>query len=147
MYDRSIAPSEKQVMRIFVRAVPAVICGDMLKKIRGKSWTQDAKEAYSNRILDLIEVHAPGLLDRILDKVVQSPLDLEALNLNLVQGDNNAGSMQFSQFYSGCPFAEITGHRTPILGLYFCRASTWPGGGTNPGSGEFVTRQILEDYP
>ena len=144
-YDPSLAPAGKQVMRIFVRAVPAVIRGDVAGTIRGETWTEAVKRAYADRVLDLIEAHAPGLRDRILGMAIQSPLDLEAENPNLVHGDNNAGSMQFGQFYGGRPFGGMTDHRTPIPGLYLCGAATWPGGGSSPASGSFAVQQILED--
>ena len=144
-YDPTIAPAGKQVMRVFVRAVPAVIRSDAAGTIRGDTWTEAVKGAFADRVLDRIEEYAPGLRDRILCKTIQSPLDLEAMNPNLVDGDNNAGSMQIGQFYGGRPFTGTTDHRLPIDALYLCGAATWPGGGSNPVSGEIVAQQIRED--
>ena len=76
---------------------------------------------------------------------VQSPLDIEAANPNLVGGDNNAGSMHLNQLFGNRPFPGSRDHRSGIAGLYLCGASTWPGGGSNPGSGLFVAEQVVED--
>lgn len=145
LHDPSIAPGGHHVLRIFVRAVPAEIRGDAGRMIQGQTWTEEVKESFADHVLDLVEEHAPGIRDKILAKVIQSPLDLEELNPNLVDGDNNAGSMQLAQFYWGRPFPGSTDQRMPISGLYMCGAATWPGGGTNPGSGVFVAQEILAD--
>jgi len=144
VYDTSRAPEGKHVLWIMVRAVPAVIRGDVAGKIRGSEWTNDVKEAFADRVLALIEHHAPRLREQILGKKIISPTDLENLNPNLVGGDLNAGSQHLSQFYGQRPF--VGGSRTPINGLYLCGASTWPGGGCNPGSGVIVAKQLLETH-
>jgi len=144
VYDPSRAPEGKHVMWIMVRAVPAVIQGDVAGKIRGSEWTRDVKEAFADRVLQLIERHAPGLREQILGKKIISPTDLEILNPNLVGGDLDAGSEHLSQFYGQRPF--LGGSRMPINGLYMCGASTWPGGGCNPASGILVADQLLKAH-
>lgn len=144
VYDPSRAPEGKHVLWVMVRAVPAVIASDAAGKIAGPDWTEDVKEAFAERVLRLIEGHAPGLRKQILAKKLISPTDLETLNPNLVGGDLNAGSQHLSQFYGQRPFLD--GTRNPINGLYLCGASTWPGGGCNPGSGVFVAQQLLKAH-
>ena len=143
IYDPSRAPDGKHVLWVMVRAVPAVIRGDAAGRIEGRSWTHEVKEAFADRVLDLIEIYAPGLRNKILAKAVHSPIDLESLNPNLVGGDPCAGSQHLGQFYGHRPFAGYGGHRTPIPGLYLCGASTWPGGGANPGSGMLLAQMLL----
>lgn len=72
-YDPSRAPAGKHVLWIMVRAVPYVIRGDVLGRIHGPHWTDDAKEAFADRVLEVIEGHAPGFLGKILAKAVISP--------------------------------------------------------------------------
>src|SRR5262249_60469509 len=93
------APAGKHVLWVMVRAVPAVIRGDLAGTIRGPDWTPAVKEAFANRVLAVLESHAPGLRGKILGRAVHSPTDLERLNPNLAGGDLNAGSQHLSQFY------------------------------------------------
>jgi phytoene dehydrogenase-like protein len=127
-----------------VRCVPAVIKGDAAGRIEGRAWTRDVKEAFADRVIDLIESYAPGLRDKILARAIHGPDDLEALNPNLVGGDLNAGSCHLDQFYGQRPFTHYARHRMPIPGLYMCGASTWPGPGAGPGSGALLARQLLD---
>ena len=143
IYDPSRAPAGKHTLWVMVRAVPAVIRGDAVGKIQGETWTPEVKEAFADRVLDMIDGYAPGLHDRILARAVYSPLDLERLNPNMVGGDLNAGSQHLSQFYGHRPFPGYANYRMPIPGLYMCGASTWPGGGANPASGVFLAQQLL----
>lgn len=145
IYDPSRAPAGKHVLWIMVRCVPAVIRGDAAGKIEGRAWTREVKEAFADRVIDLIESYAPGLRDKILARAIHAPKDLEDLNPNLVGGDINAGSCHLDQFYGQRPFPRYAHHRMPIPGLYMCGASTWPGAGASPGSGAFVAQQILKD--
>jgi phytoene dehydrogenase-like protein len=141
-YDPHRAPDGQHVLWIMVRAVPAVIRGDVLERIEGPRWTESATEMFADRVLDVVETHAPGLRDLILARRVIAPPDLEAHNPNLVGGDLNAGSMHLAQFYGQRPFQGAS--RTPLPGLYLCGASTWPGGGANPGSGILVANELLK---
>ena len=136
VHDPSRAPGGRDVLWIMVRAVPAVIQGDVLDQITGPQWTDTAKDVFANRVVGLLERHAPGLGGRILARRVFAPPDLERLNPNLVDGDLNAGSMHLDQFYGERPFGD--GSRSPLPGLYVCGAATWPGGGTQPTSGMLV---------
>ncbi len=115
--------------------------------IEGRGWTRDVADAFADRVLDLVEDHAPGLRDKILDQVIHTPKDLEALNPNLVGGDINAGSCHLDQFYGLRPFPRYPHHRMPIPGLYMCGGSTWPGAGAGTGSGVLVAQRMLEDNP
>jgi len=143
LYDPSRAPAGKHVLWITVRAVPAVIRGDVAGRIRGPNWTDDVKDAFADRVLDLIQRHAPGIRRQILDRAIHSPAELERLNPNLGQGDLNAGSMHLSQFYGQRPFFGAS--RTPMPGLYLCGASTWPGSGANVGSGVLLAQLLLKE--
>mgnify|MGYP002623153795 FL=1 len=141
VYDPSRAPAGKHVLWVMVRAVPAVIHGDSLGEIQGPDWTDEVKATFADRVLRVIEEHAPGLRKSILGQKIISPTDLEQLNPNLVGGDLNAGSMQLSQFYGQRPFQGAV--RTPLPGLHVCGASTWPGGGAYPGSGILLAEELL----
>lgn len=143
IYDPSRAPAGKHVLWIMVRAVPAEIRGDAAGVIEDRSWTPEAAGRFADRVIRQLSRHAPGLADRILGRAIHTPLDLQELNPNLVDGDLGAGSLHLSQFYGNRPFAGYADHEMPIPGLYMCGASTWPGAGASPGSGVLLARKLL----
>jgi phytoene dehydrogenase-like protein len=145
IYDPSRAPEGKHVLWVMVRCIPAEIKSDALGAITDLTWSEATKEAFAERVLDLIEGYAPGLRRKILGRAIHSPLDLESLNPNLVGGDINGGSSHLDQAYGQRPFPNYPHHRMPIKGLYMCGASTWPGGGAGTGSGLLAAQSILED--
>ena len=57
--DSSRAPSGKHVLWVQVRILPAEIRGDASDRIAAKNW-DEAKEAYADRVLDILEGYAPG---------------------------------------------------------------------------------------
>ena len=132
--DPSRAPAGKHVLWVQVRVLPALIRGDATGKIAARAW-DDAKDAYADHVLDLIEDYAPNLRSRVLGRAVFSPLDLERENANLIGGDSLSGSHHLDQNFFLRPVPGWSRYATPIRNLHLCGASTWPGGGTGAGSG------------
>jgi phytoene dehydrogenase-like protein len=139
--DSTRAPDGKHILWIQVRMVPAEIRGDASHEIETTDWAE-AKELYADRVIRLIEEHAPGLSTTILGRHVLSPIDLEAYNPNLIGGDSLGGSHHPMQFFGLRPFPGWTKYRTPIDGLYMCGASTWPGAGVGAGSGYLLGKRL-----
>lgn len=139
--DPSRAPEGKHVLWIQVRVVPAEIRGDAAGLIGDRDW-DSVKEQYAERVLDIIERHAPGLRSQILARHVLSPLDLERDNPNLVGGDSLAGSHHTDQFFCFRPAFGLSRWRTPVAQLYMVGASTWPGAGTGAGSGYMLACEL-----
>jgi len=139
--DPSRAPVGKHVLWIQVRVLPAKIKGDAAGKIAATDWDQ-AKDAYADRVIDLLERYAPGLQGKILGRSVFSPLDLERENPNLIGGDNLAGSHHLDQNFLFRPVIGYSRYKTPIKSLYMCGASTWPGAGTGAGSGFLLAKML-----
>ena len=139
--DPSRAPQGKHVLWIQVRALPATIAGDAAGSIAATDWDV-AKEAYAERVLELLENYAPGLRAKILGRAVFSPLDLERENPCLIGGDNLSGSHHLDQNFLFRPVAGYSRYRTPVNGLYLCGAATWPGAGTGAGSGFMLAKML-----
>lgn len=139
--DPSRAPSGQHVLWVQVRVLPAEFTGDAAGQIAGKSW-DEAKEAYAERVIDIIERYAPGLRGKILGRSVFSPVDLERENPNLIGGDNLSGSHHLDQNFLFRPVAGYSRYRTPVDSLYMCGASTWPGAGTGAGSGFMLAKML-----
>ena len=139
--DPSRAPPGKHALWVQVRVVPAVIEGDAAGRIGATGWDA-VKEAYAERVLDLLETYAPNLRSHILARSVFSPLDLERENPNLIGGDSLSGSHHLDQNFFLRPVGGWSGYRTPVKNLFLCGASTWPGAGTGAGSGFMLARML-----
>ena len=132
--DPTRAPPQRHVLWVQVRVLPFAIRADAAGSITATDWDV-AKEAYADRVMDLIEGYAPGLQSKILARAVLSPLDLERDNPNLVGGDSLSGSHHLDQNFMFRPAFGWSRYRTPIARLYMIGAATWPGAGTGAGSG------------
>ncbi|RWG87783.1 MAG: NAD(P)/FAD-dependent oxidoreductase [Mesorhizobium sp.] len=139
--DPSRAPERKHVLWVQVRMLPAEILGDAAGKIAPGRWDA-VKDAYAERVLDIIESYAPGLRRKILDRAIFSPLDLERENPNLVGGDQICGSHHLAQNFLFRPARSFARWNTPVSNLYLTGAATWPGAGTGAGSGFMLAQHL-----
>jgi phytoene dehydrogenase-like protein len=135
-YDDSIAPPGKHIMGIFLQYTPY--------KLRDANW-HDVKEAYADRVMDLIEEYAPGFKSLVLHRQVLSPLDLEEI-YGLTGGNIFHGEMSLGQLYFMRPVPGWARYRTPVRGLYLCGSGTHPGGGVMGAPGYNAAREILRDW-
>ncbi|TIT88231.1 MAG: NAD(P)/FAD-dependent oxidoreductase, partial [Mesorhizobium sp.] len=139
--DPSRAPEGKHVLWVQVRMLPAEILDDAAGKIAPGPWDA-VKDAYAERVLDIIEGYAPGLRQKILGRAIFSPLDLERENPNLVGGDQICGSHHLAQNFVFRPARGFARWNTPVSNLYLTGAATWPGAGTGAGSGFMLAQQL-----
>jgi phytoene dehydrogenase-like protein len=143
--DPTRAPANKAVMKLIALNVPYEIKGDSAGKIRGRTW-DEVKEAYADRLIDLItEAYAPNLRDRILKRVVHSPIDMEHANPSAVRGTVTHGASLPYQSGSLRPLAELGQYRTPVSNVYLCGSGSHPGGGISMAPGRNAAHVILAD--
>ncbi|KAB7634555.1 phytoene desaturase family protein [Verminephrobacter eiseniae] len=142
-FDPSRAPAGKHVLWVQVRVLPAKPCGDAAGQIAAAHW-DDIKDAYAERVLDILERYAPGLRGSVLGRCVLSPADLERDNPNLVGGDSLSGSHHLDQFFLFRPAFGRSRWRTGVGGLFHIGASTWPGAGTGAASGYLLARDLSD---
>jgi phytoene dehydrogenase-like protein len=143
--DPSRAPEGSWILWIQLQELPSHPRGDAAGELdvgHGR-WTNELRERYADRIQARLSRHAPNLESSILDRVVLSPADIEAANVNMVGGDIYGGSCALDQNLLWRPRAGLPGHRTPVRGLYQIGASTHPGPGLGAGSGTLVAKEIL----
>ncbi|MBO6719774.1 MAG: NAD(P)/FAD-dependent oxidoreductase [Rhizobiaceae bacterium] len=139
--DPSRAPKGKHVLWVQVRMAPGAIRGDAKDEISATEWGA-AAEPFAERVIDLIEQHAPGLKKAIRARRIVAPRDLEADNPNLVGGDQICGSHHLSQHFFFRPaFGHAPGN-TPVEGLYLTGAAVWPGAGTGAGPGTMLGQML-----
>jgi phytoene dehydrogenase-like protein len=144
--DEGRAPEGKGLLWIQLQELPWHVRGDAAGEIDvgNGSWSEELREHYADRIQTRLARHIPNLVPSILRRVVLSPADLQAANINLAQGDPYSGSLALDQNFLWRPFARQPGHRTPVDGLFHIGASTWPGPGLGAGSGTLVAHSLLQ---
>jgi phytoene dehydrogenase-like protein len=143
LIDPSRAPDGRHTLWAMTH-VPSQIAGDSAGAIRGRTW-QEARAPFLERLLDEIDVHAPGFRGLVLAAEGQTPDDLHAQNANLVGGDIGSGSYMLDQQLVFRPLPGWFRYQTPIKGLYMSGAATHPGGGVHGAAGANAARVLLAD--
>ena len=144
--DASRAPEGAGILWVQLQELPWHVKGDASDEIAvgDGSWTDDLRERYADRIQARIARHVPNLETSLRKRMVLSPADLQAANINLHRGDPYSGSLALDQNFLWRPFAASPGHATPVERLWHIGASTHPGPGLGAGSGTLVAQQLLE---
>jgi phytoene dehydrogenase-like protein len=106
---------------------------------------QRHREAFADGIERRLEGLAPGFRALIRGRHIATPIDLEAMDENLVGGDLGGGSAQFQQQLIFRPAFPYFRYRTPVKGLYLASASTHPGPGVHGACGFNAANQALHD--
>jgi phytoene dehydrogenase-like protein len=143
--DPGRAPDGGWIVWIQLQELPTRPKGDAAGEldVGDGTWTEELRERYADRIQARLARQIPNLESALLERVVLSPADLEAVNVNLVGGDIYSGSCALDQNLLWRPSGELPGHATPFEGLYHIGASTHPGPGLGAGSGTLVAQQLL----
>ena len=105
------------------------------------------REEYTRRVLDYWRIYASNLEgDNLLGAYLFTPLDVERLNRNMVQGAVRMGAYIPDQLGINRPHALMPGSRTPVEGLYLCGSSSGNGGGANGAAGYIAANAIVDDF-
>jgi phytoene dehydrogenase-like protein len=144
--DPSRAPDGAGLLWIQLQELPWKVKGDAAGEldVGAGAWTESLREHYADRIQARLAQHIPNLEGAIRKRVVLSPADLVAANMNLERGDPYSGSLALDQNFLWRPFPQSPGHATAIEGLWHIGASTHPGPGLGAGSGTIVATQLLQ---
>jgi phytoene dehydrogenase-like protein len=144
--DESRAPEGAGLLWIQLQELPWDVKGDAAGEldVGDGTWTEELRERYADRIQARIAKHIRNLDSAVRKRVVLSPADLQAANINLRRGDPYSGSLALDQNFLWRPFPASPGHRTPVDRLWHIGASTHPGPGLGAGSGTLVAKQLLE---
>jgi phytoene dehydrogenase-like protein len=143
--DPSRVPEGKSLLWVQISDLPQHIKGDAAGLIaipENGQWDEQTSNAYAERVIAQLEKVMPGLSDLIEDRFILSPDKLEAMNINLVNGDPYSGHCGLDQsllFRSAAGFAK---HRTGIKNLFHIGASSHPGPGLGGMSGFLVANQL-----
>lgn len=102
-----------------------------------------SKVDMTDAIENQIERFAPGFKDLIEEKATMNTADFEEYNSNYIGGDINGGRQDITQLFSR-PVHWINPYATPADGIYFCSASTPPGGGVHGMCGFHAANLVLK---
>jgi phytoene dehydrogenase-like protein len=109
-------------------------------------WDQ-IKEQVADANLRYLQQFSPNLTDdKILARVVESPLDLERMNPHNWHGSCHAGESGPAQSGALRPMPGWAGYRMPIPGLYQTGACTAPGGSVTGTPGRNAAIVMLKDF-
>jgi len=133
--DASLAPVGQHVLSAHIMYVPY--------KLKG-GWTDAARTALCERVIDTIAQYAPGIKEQILHAELLTPLDLEQSH-HVTGGHWHHAEFSMDQMLMMRPTYEAAQYATPIPGLYLCGAGCHPGGGLMGGPGHNAARQIVVD--
>ncbi len=143
--DPSRAPEGRHILWIQLPECPSRILGDAAGELPvppDGRWTETVRERYADRALALVAKHIRNLPTATLARKVLSPVDLEALNINLVGGDPYGGDCSLDQSFLWRPLRATRNHETPVPHLWHIGASTHPGPGLGGGSGFHVAQRL-----
>ena len=105
------------------------------------------KDEVSDANLKYLRRFAPNLTDdKILARIVESPLDLERMNAHNWHGTCHGGAQNAAQTGGLRPVPGWAQHRMPITGLYQTGATTYPGGSVSGGPGRNAAAVMLKDF-
>jgi phytoene dehydrogenase-like protein len=105
------------------------------------------KDEVSDAHLKYLRRFAPNLTDdKILAKIVESPLDLERMNAHNWHGTCHGGAQDAAQSGAMRPMPGWAQHRMPIAGLYQTGATTFPGASVSGGPGRNAAAVMLKDF-
>jgi phytoene dehydrogenase-like protein len=143
--DGGRAPDGAGLLWIQLQELPWHVKGDAAGELDPGhgSWTEELRERYADRIQARIARHVPNLEAVLRKRVVLSPADLQAANVNLQQGDPYSGALALDQNLLWRPLPASPGHSTPVKDLWHIGASTHPGPGLGAGSGTMVAKRLL----
>ncbi len=133
--DPDMAPPGKHVLSCFVQYTPY--------ELRESDWDTQ-REPMADRVQATLEHHFPGFGELVLQREVQTPLDIER-TVGLSEGNIFAGEFLAPQMFFFRPAPGWSQYRTPIAGYYQCGSGTHPGGCVMGAPGRLAAGQILGD--
>ncbi len=142
--DPSRVPKGRASLWLQLQELPFVPRGDSAGELDVTGgWQPQLIEGYVERVLGLIEAHAPGTRGKVASWTAISPVDLQSANRNAVHGDPYGGSAELDQNLLWRPGPRTARHRTGVDRLWHIGASTHPGPGLGGGSGHLVAQALL----
>jgi phytoene dehydrogenase-like protein len=146
--DRTRAPAGTEVVWAYTHVPQAEqLRGDAGDAGISGRWSNGDGDRMADRIEAEIERRAPGFRSVVRARHVLTPVDLEALDANLVGGAVGGGTSALRQQLFLRPVPSLHGGaRTPFLGLYLASAAAHPGGGVHGAAGANAAHAALRSH-
>lgn len=106
-------------------------------------WTESARETFGDRVVAVLEEHAPGAASSVQKRRVLAPPDIER-TFGAWGGHIHHGEPGLDQLVVR-PTLSCARYRTPIDGLYLCGSGSHPGGGLTGAPGMLAAEAIQHD--
>jgi phytoene dehydrogenase-like protein len=133
LHDASVAPASQHVLSAHVMYAPYRLKG---------GWDQQARDAFCERVIDIIARYAPGIRELILHQELLTPADLER-TYRVTGGHWHHTEFALDQALMMRPTYEAAQYSTPLRGLYLCGAGCHPGGDLTGSPGHNAAQEIL----
>lgn len=134
--DPGQAPGGRHLMSVLVQYAPYHLVET--------SWDAE-RDGLGDLVLKTLEEYAPGIADRVLDREVVTPMDLER-TYGLTEGHPLHGEPGLDQLFAWRPLLGYARYRLHPPGLYLCGSGAHPGGGVTGGPGQNAAREVLADW-
>ena len=104
------------------------------------------KEEFTDRLIKKIQKFCPTFTDDvILNKLIKSPVDIEAWNPHMINGAPHGGDRSITFSGEQRPVPGWAQHRMPIEGLWQTGGTTHPGGSITGYPGRNAAKVIFSD--
>jgi phytoene dehydrogenase-like protein len=133
--DSTLAPGGRHVVTIWAQWHP--------RELRNADW-ETSRDRIGDELLAGVERWAPGFTAGVIERLVQTPVDLER-ELGLHGGNVMHIESELDAMFAFRPLPGWSAYRTPHRGVYVCGASTHPGGGVWGASGRSAARVVARD--
>ncbi|MGH3882412.1 MAG: phytoene desaturase family protein [Pseudonocardiaceae bacterium] len=130
--DDSLAPPDHHTSYLACPTAPF--------RVRG-GWNA-AKEEFAERMIDTVEARAPGFRSTIVGRVVRTPQDM-ADELRWPGAHPMSLDVSLDQLGWMRPTRALSGHATPVPGLFITGAGTAPVGGIAGSPGRAAAKAVL----
>src|SRR5262245_18752813 len=143
--DASRAPEGRDLKKFVVLGVPYEIGGDATGEVGMGTW-DEIKERYADHLIETISTRfMPTLQERMLKRVVHSPLDIERKLSSAVRGTIPHGAPLPYQSGPLRPIPELGQYRSPVSNVYLCGSGSHPGAGVSMAAGRNAAQVICAD--
>jgi phytoene dehydrogenase-like protein len=132
LQDNSLAPAGKHVLSAVVQYAPYQL----------KAGWPEAKAAFTERVIDLLALYAPGIREQISHTELLTPLDIER-EFRITGGHWHHGELAIDQFLMLRPAPGAAQYASPVKGLFLCGAGSHPGGGVMGSAGRNAASAVL----
>ncbi|MDH3230093.1 MAG: NAD(P)/FAD-dependent oxidoreductase [Alphaproteobacteria bacterium] len=132
VHDASLAPGGGHVLSAVVQYAPRDLKG---------GWDAH-RDAFADHAVAAIARYAPGLAERIVERQVLTPADIER-EFRITGGHWHHGDLAIDQMLMLRPVPGWAQYEAPVAGLYLCGAGAHPGGGVMGAAGMNAAQRIL----